>query len=148
MFKRCAGLVAIVALLLAAVAIPPAHATAPGPVVSVVQATDSTGTIPPSGPILNLGTAIIGVGAALATGLFRKGAITVDGALGSVDRTVTKAVGPALPIITVGFAAVLPYLTNLLHLSHVPDAAMFVSAPASAIVGIAARELYTKLFGK
>lgn len=139
----------LVALAAVSIAVHPAHTQTVNTVLSTVQAADSLpGPIPPSGPVFGLATAVIGVGAALATGLVRKGAGAVDSALGTVDKAVTKAIGPALPIVAVGFAAILPKLAGIIGLhTGIPDAAVIVSAPASAVVGIALRELYVKLFG-
>lgn len=98
------------------------------------------------GPLSATATLLIGLGASLATGVVRKVATKADAALGSVDAKITKAIGPVLPIVATGFAAVLPLVANAIGLTNVPDAAAILNAPASAVVGIALREAFTKIF--
>lgn len=102
----------------------------------------------PAGPVASTATLLIGLGATIATGLVRKGATKVDAALGTVDQRITKAIGPILPIVATGFSALLPMISNAIGLTQIPDAAVILNAPASAIVGIALREAFTKIFRK
>ena len=102
----------------------------------------------PVGPLSAAATLLVGLGATLATGLVRKVATKADNAIGSVDQKITHAIGPALPIVATGFAALLPFLSNAIGLSQIPDASVILNAPASAIVGIVLREAFTKIFAK
>lgn len=113
-----------------------------------LQADSLPGPASPLGPIGFTGTALIGLGATLLTGLVRKLAGRADAALGSVDQKLTKAIGPALPIVATGLAALLPALSNAIGLTEVPDTAVIANAPASAITAIVLREAFTKIFGK
>jgi len=98
------------------------------------------------GPLSTSATLLIGLGATLLTGLVRGVAGKADNALGSVDKKVTKAIGPALPLVATGFAVLLPMISNAIGLSEVPNADMFLNAPASAVVGIVLREAFTHIF--
>lgn len=100
----------------------------------------------PVGPLNAAATLLIGLGATLVTGAVRKVASKADDAIGSVDKKITKAIGPVLPIVATGAAALIPILSNAIGLSQVPDASVLVNAPASAIVGIVLREAFTKIF--
>lgn len=118
------------------------------PMMALAQADSAATGGTPVGPLSATATLLIGLGATLATGLVRGVATKADEKLGSVDQKITKAIGPVLPVIATGFAAVLPMISNALGLSQVPDAAVLVNAPASAVVGIVLREAFTKIFRK
>lgn len=109
------------------------------------QVADSAG---PGGPVSGLGTVLIGLGAALATAGVRHVGTRADRALGHLDHKITGAIGPGLPFVAAGLAALLPLLSNAVGLSAVPSADAIANAPTSAIVGIAARELMVRLFPK
>ncbi len=102
----------------------------------------------PVGPLSATATLLVGLGATLLTGVVRKIATKADAAVGSIDKKITHAIGPALPVVATGFAVILPLLSNAIGLSQVPDASVILNAPASAIVGIVLREAFTKIFGK
>lgn len=102
----------------------------------------------PVGPLNATSTLLIGLGATLLTGVVRKVATKADAAIGSVDQRITKAIGPVLPVVATGAAVLIPILSNAIGLSQVPDASVFLNAPASAIVGIVIREAFTKILGK
>lgn len=93
-------------------------------------------------PLVVLG---VGVLSSLATGVIRSGTQAVDRALGKVDTTITHAIGPVWPLVTTGIAAVLPMLGNVIGVTDLPAAAVIASAPASAIVGVALRELFRRI---
>lgn len=90
-------------------------------------------------------TVLIGVAASAATGLIRSGTQAVDRVLGNTDRTVTHALGPVWPIVVTGLSMALPLLSNVLHVTNLPDAAVIATAPVSAVVGIALRELVKRV---
>jgi hypothetical protein len=117
-------------------------------VALLMQDSTATGGGTIVGPLSTTATILIGLGATLATGLVRGIAGKADAALGTADKKITKVIGPALPLVAVGFAALLPMISNAIGLSEVPNADTFLNAPASAVVGIVLREAWSHIFGK
>lgn len=98
----------------------------------------------PVGPVSEIGTVLVGLASAALTGLVTKGASKADQALGNVDNTIRKGIGPTLPFVTTGLAVLLPILGKAIGVTDLPPADVFAQAPASAIIGIAAREALRK----
>jgi len=104
------------------------------------------------------GEALIGVAAALLGGGLKFGASWLDGKVGSVDRSISKALkGPVMPAVVLpGLSVLLPMAAGALGISDVPTADVVASAPVATVIAIAAREaalhwvapFLAKLFGK
>lgn len=90
---------------------------------------------------------LIGAAASAVTGITKAGADAVGRTLSGVDQKVTKGLGPVWPILTMGFAAALPLLSNATGITDLPSAAVIGAAPVSAFAGIVIREAVKKVVG-
>jgi len=64
---------------------------------------------------------------------------------GPIDIKIASIIKPLQPVIALLLTAGLPWLTNLLHLTAIPDAALLTNAPIATVVAIVCAELYAKL---
>jgi len=66
----------------------------------------------------------------------------------SFDTAVVSKLGNLTPALVLVLTYVLPKLTNVLHLTAVPDVTALTSAPLATIIAIACREAVVKLTPK
>lgn len=89
-------------------------------------------------PITVAITTLAGLAATGAIGAVKKQTTILDGKIGAWIK-------PVQPAIATGLSIALPWISNALHLSAIPDAQLIANAPASAIIGITVAELVSKL---
>lgn len=86
-------------------------------------------------------TAVFGIASSAILSLFKK-------TTGALDTQVGKVVKPVQPLFVAILTAVLPLVSNLFHLTAVPDATAIANAPLGALIGIIAREIALRLTPK
>lgn len=70
---------------------------------------------------------------------------TVKKVTGVADTKIGAVLKPIQPVVALGLATALPYVTHALHLTSQVDATQLAAAPTGTIIGIVAAELLSKL---
>lgn len=86
-------------------------------------------------------TGLTGILSALVLGAAKK-------ATGAADKAAFAFIKPVQPLLVAALAVGLPMLANVVHPGTLPSADIITNAPASALVGIVARELWLRLAPK